>query len=154
MPLESAGILPYKINSVTNLIEVCLGHPGGPYWVTKDTGAWDIFKGLVEGTETHTNAARREFYEETGLEAPDVLIPLGTVLKKSGKLVWAWAAQVDIDPTQTKSNLCEGIWPPKSGIIERWPEIDRVEWFDIKVACDKINKDQVPFLMRLAHALI
>jgi len=128
-------------------------HPGGPYWKRKDLGAWSIPKGEYDEGEDPLEAARREFAEELGSEAPDALLELTPVRQRSGKRVVAWAALGDLDPSQIKSNTFELEWPPKSGRTERFPEIDRAEWFALGVAARRINPAQAPFLTELAGKL-
>jgi predicted NUDIX family NTP pyrophosphohydrolase len=140
----SAGILLWR--SREGRFEVLLAHQGGPFWVKKDLGHWTIPKGEVEPGEEFVAVARREFAEETGQEAPDQsLIELGEITQKSGKLVLGWAVEV--------SNTYELEWPPHSGVIQSFPEIDRVEWFDLDEARRRLKAAQVPFLDRLQAAL-
>jgi predicted NUDIX family NTP pyrophosphohydrolase len=144
----SAGILLWRRRG--GGIEVLLGHPGGPLWARKDAGHWTVLKGEVEPGEQPVDVARREFAEETGHAAPDgPLVELGEIRQKSGKLVQAWAAEGDLDPASAKSNTFEMEWPPRSGSRARFPEIDRVEWFDLDEARRKLKEAQVPFLDRL-----
>jgi predicted NUDIX family NTP pyrophosphohydrolase len=127
---------------------------GGPYWVNKDLGHWTIPKGELEEGEELVAVARREFAEETGHELPgSPLIELGEIRQKSGKLVLAWAAEGDLDPATAVSNTYETEWPPRSGKVETFPEIDRVEWFKLDKARRKLKAAQVPFLDRLQAAL-
>lgn len=129
--------------------EFLLAHPGGPYFVRKDHGAWTLPKGLIDDGEELLEAARREFVEETGFNAPDVHYePLGDVLQKSGKRVLAWAFVGDCDPSQLASNTFELEWPPRSGKLQAMPEIDRACFFDLKTARLKLLEAQLPFLDR------
>ncbi len=148
----SAGILLWRRRD--GRLEVLLAHMGGPYWVNKDLGHWTIVKGEVEEGEELVAVAHREFAEETGHTLPDVpLTELGQIRQKSGKLVLAWAAQGDVDTTTAVSNTFEMEWPPGSGRVGSFPEIDRVEWFDLATARRKLKAAQVPFLDRLEAAL-
>jgi predicted NUDIX family NTP pyrophosphohydrolase len=148
----SAGILLWRRRG--NAVEVLLGHMGGPYWAKKDLGHWTIPKGEVEEGEELTAVARREFLEETSHAVPDgPLLELGQIKQKSGKVVLAWAAEGDLDPEKAVSNVYEMEWPPGSGRIAEFPEIDRVEWFGMDEARRKLKDAQVPFLDRLEAAL-
>ncbi len=136
-------------------LEVFLVHPGGPFWARKDAGAWSIPKGLVgeHGVESPIEAARREFREETGFPIVEPLIPLGSVQQKSRKVVHAWAFEADADPKLLRSNTFLLEWPPRSGNIREFPEVDRGEYFPISAARTKINPAQAEFLDRLQMAL-
>ena len=148
----SAGILLWRRRD--GRLEVLLAHQGGPFWAKKDLGHWTIPKGEVEAGEELVAVARREFEEETGAKAPDgPLIELGEITQKSGKLVLGWAAEGELDPATAVSNTYELEWPPRSGIVQAFPEIDRVEWFDLDEARRKLKAAQVPFLDRLQTAL-
>ena len=128
----SAGLLVFR--RMTTGIEVLLGHPGGPFWAKKDDGAWTIPKGLVEPDDDLISAARREFTEETSFVADGELFALSPVNQKSGKTVHAFAAEVDLDLNRFASNMFEMEWPPRSGTIQSFPEVDRAEWFGVDVA--------------------
>jgi len=148
----SAGILVWR--SRKGRLEVLLAHQGGPFWVKKDIGHWTIPKGEVEPGEELVAVARREFAEETGHEVPNhPLIELGQITQKSGKLVLGWAVEGDLDPSTATSNTYEMEWPPRSGIVRTFPEIDRVEWFPLDEARRRLKAAQVPFLDRLQTAL-
>jgi predicted NUDIX family NTP pyrophosphohydrolase len=148
----SAGILLWRRRD--GRLEVLLAHQGGPFWAKKDLGHWTIPKGEVEPGEELIAVARREFAEETGHEAPDrALVELGQITQKSGKLVLGWAAEGDLDPAAAVSNTYDLEWPPRSGVVQSFPEIDRVEWFDLDEARQKLKAAQVPFLDRLQTAL-
>ena len=135
-------------------MEVLLAHQGGPFWVKKDVGHWTIPKGEAEPGEELEAVARREFAEETGCEAPDQpFVELGRITQKSGKLVLGWAVEGDLDPSTAVSNTYEMEWPPRSGVVRTFPEIDRVEWFDLDGARRRLKAAQVPFLDRLQAAL-
>ena len=126
-----------------------LAHPGGPYWVRKDDGAWSIPKGEIVDDEEPLGAARREFEEEMGHPANGDFLPLDPLKQPSGKLVLAWAVSGDFDPSTRESNTFTMEWPPKSGLQEQFPEVDRAAWFPIDVAKRKILKGQAPFLDQL-----
>ena len=136
MSKKSSGILLYRIRNKN--LEVLLVHPGGPFWKNKDEGAWSIPKGEFDENEEPLDAAIREMKEETGVILKGDLIELTPVKQKSGKLVYAWAKEHDIDPAEIKSNEFEMEWPPKSGKKKMFPEIDKAEWFTIKTAKEKI----------------
>jgi predicted NUDIX family NTP pyrophosphohydrolase len=149
----SAGILLWRRHD--GHLEVLLGHPGSPYWANKDDGDWTVLKGEVEPGEELEAVARREFAEETGhpIGADATMIPLGEIRQKSGKVVVAWAVEGTLDPADVVSNTFEMEWPPRSGRIQAFPEIDRVEWFRRKEARVKIKDAQAPFLDRLEVVL-
>ena len=148
----SAGILLWRRRQ--DRVEVLLAHQGGPFWAKKDLGHWTIPKGEVEPGEELVAVARREFEEETGTKAPEgPLIELGEITQKSGKLVLGWAAEGDLDPSAAVSNTFDLEWPPHSGVVRSFPEIDRVEWFDLDEAHRRLKAAQVPFLDRLESAL-
>ena len=150
-PRVSAGVLLWRRRA--GRVEVLLAHPGGPYFARKDADEWTVPKGEVEAGEETKEVARREFAEETGhsvAEAP--LFELGEIRQKGGKVVHAWGTEGDLDPEAAVSNMFEMEWPPRSGRIQAFPEVDRVEWFDLPTARVKIKAAQVPFLDRLAAA--
>jgi predicted NUDIX family NTP pyrophosphohydrolase len=148
----SAGILLWRRRE--GRLEVLLAHQGGPFWATKDAGHWTIPKGEVEPGEELVAVARREFAEETGHEVPArPLIDVGQIRQKSGKLVVGWAVEGDLDPSTAVSNTYEMEWPPRSGVLRSFPEIDRVEWFVLDEARRRLKPAQVPFLDRLENAL-
>ena len=148
----SAGILLYR--HLRDGLEVFLVHPGGPYWATKDVGAWSVPKGEYCEGDDPLSAARREFEEETGMIAPDGdLMSLRDLKQASGKIVKVWALHGDCDAAGVRSNKFSVEWPPRSGVIQQFPEIDRAEWFPIEVARTKILKGQVGFLEELARRL-
>ncbi|MFI8565190.1 NUDIX domain-containing protein [Rhodococcus sp. NPDC078407] len=143
--VTSAGIVLYRVN--TEGPEVLIAHPGGPYWARKDDGAWSIVKGLVAEGEDLLAAARREFREEVGLEVPaGNLVELGTVTQRAGKIVTAFGVEADLDVTNAVSNTFEIEWPPKSGVMTAFPEVDRIEWFPLAQAKVKLLSAQHPFL--------
>ena len=141
----SAGILAFRRGK---RIDVLLAHPGGPYWRSKDLGAWTIPKGSVESGDPAA-CARREFNEETGLTADGPLIPLTPLKQKSGKIVHAYALEADFDLSAFCSNDFELEWPPRSGMLQKFPEVDRVAWFDLATARKKILPGQRAFLDEL-----
>ncbi len=148
----SAGILLWRRRD--GRLEVLLAHPGGPLWAKKDHGHWTIPKGEVEPGEELTAVARREFGEETGHPLPDgELVDLGEIRQKSGKLVLGFGVQGDIDAASAVSNTYDMEWPPRSGRVQAFPEIDRVEWFGMDEARARLKAAQVPFLERLEEAL-
>lgn len=132
-------------------LEVLLVHPGGPYWRRKDDGAWSIPKGEIAAGEEGEAAARREFMEETGVAVTAPLEPLGEIRQRGGKRVLAFAAEGDLDVQDIKSNSFEIEWPPRSGKMQTFPEIDRAEWFELPVAHRKILEGQRPLLDRFAE---
>lgn len=144
----SAGILMYRRTG--SRPQVLLVHPGGPYWKRRDDGAWSIPKGEIEAGEDAGIAARREFAEETGVRVAGPLEPLGEIRQRGGKRVIAFAVEGDLDIHAVRSNTFEIEWPPKSGKMRTFPEIDRAEWFDQAVARIKILESQRPLLDRLA----
>jgi predicted NUDIX family NTP pyrophosphohydrolase len=148
MPSKSAGILAYRMRRD---IEVLLVHPGGPFWRNKDLGAWSIPKGEYADGQDAEATARREFAEELGLELAQPLIPLGQVRQRGGKIVSAFAVELDIDTHSIRSNSFEIEWPPRSGKQQSFPEVDRAEFFALDEAEKKINEGQRPLLDRLAH---
>lgn len=151
MPQKSAGILLYR-NPKKNL-EIFLVHPGGPFWKNKDAGAWSIPKGEFDDSEEPLAAALREMKEETGITLTGQFIELPPVKQKGGKLVYAFAKEHDLDPSQIKSNEFEIEWPPKSGKKKMFPEIDKAEWFDFETAKQKINQAQVNLVVEIGKRL-
>ena len=151
MPKQSAGILLYR--KMNKILEVFLVHPGGPYWIKKDDGAWSIPKGEFEDDEDPLTAAKREFEEETGIKISGEFIQLNPIKQKSGKMVHAWAVEGDIDPSKIKSNDFEIEWPPKSGKMKSFPEIDKAAWFNLNEAAIKINAGQSLLTKELENKL-
>jgi predicted NUDIX family NTP pyrophosphohydrolase len=130
---RSAGIVLFRRSG--NGVEVLLGHMGGPLWARRDEGAWTIPKGEYSEDETALDAARREFAEELGQPLPlGDLIELGEVRQSGGKIVTAWALEADFDPADLVPGTFEMQWPPRSGRMQSFPELDRVEWFDLGTA--------------------
>lgn len=151
---RSAGILLFRRDG--GEVRFLLVHPGGPFWAKKDAGAWSIPKGRIEDEEEPRACAIRELEEELGAAPeldPEVLIELGRVKQKAGKVVEAWAAEADFDPTALASNTFAMEWPPRSGNRQEFPEVDRAEWFDLEAARKKILPAQAEFLDRLVEHL-
>jgi predicted NUDIX family NTP pyrophosphohydrolase len=148
----SAGILLYRLRPAG--LEVLLGHMGGPFWAKKDDGGWSIPKGEHGPDEEPFAVARREFEEELGSPVPaQEFVPLGTLRVTSGKVLAVWAAEGDLDAAATRSNTFELEWPPRSGRLQEFPEIDRAAWFPLDGARSKLVKGQVPVLDRLQEEL-
>jgi predicted NUDIX family NTP pyrophosphohydrolase len=145
----SAGLLAYRRRSEP---EFLLAHPGGPYWARRDDGAWTIPKGLVRPDDLLTGALR-EFHEETGFTAQGPFVPLKPVRQRSGKTVHGFAFEGDFDLTNFSSNKFEMEWPPRSGKLRTFPEIDRIGWFDGRQALQKLIAYQRPFLIELQERL-
>jgi predicted NUDIX family NTP pyrophosphohydrolase len=152
---RSSGILLYRDRDGTT--EFLLVHPGGPYWARKDEGAWSIPKGGIEEDEDSRTAALRELDEELGPGRPDLdpetLVDLGQIRQRAGKVVDAWAATGEFDPTGLDSNTFEMEWPPRSGREVEFPEVDRADWFDLEEARRKLLPAQGEFLDRLLEHL-
>lgn len=151
MKKKSAGLIMYRFNA--SVLEIFLGHMGGPFWAKKDEGAWSIPKGEYEETEEPFEAAKREFLEETSIEPSGNFIELQMLKQPSGKQIIAWAFEGNCDPAQVKSNTFELEWPPRSGKISEFPEIDRAEWFSTILAKQKILKGQIGFIDELCKIL-
>jgi predicted NUDIX family NTP pyrophosphohydrolase len=135
-------------------LEVLLVHPGGPFWQRRDDGVWSIPKGEFTENEVAIDVARREFQEELGTAAPaGEAIPLGEVRQKGGKVVAAWALMGDLDATRTTSNTFDIEWPPRSGRMQTFPEVDRAGWFDAATARRKLLPAQGAFIDRLEELL-
>lgn len=130
-------------------LQVFLVHPGGPFWKKKDVGAWSIPKGEYEEGEGPLEAAKREFEEETGIQAHGEFISLGQAKQSGGKVISAWAFEGDCSTAEVRSNRFSMEWPPKSGHEQEFPEVDRAEWFSLSEARTRILKGQVVFLNRL-----
>ena len=127
-----------------------MAHPGGPYFVKKDDGAWTIPKGEPKRHEDLLVTAQREFEEETGVMPTGPFIPLKPIQQKGGKIVHAWAFKGDCDPKTITSNTFTMEWPPKSGKQQEFPEIDRADWFDLATAKTKIKAGQEALVEELA----
>lgn len=152
MPKLSAGILLYLIQD--DELQVFLVHPGGPYYVRKDDGAWSIPKGEYTGDEEPLTAAKREFEEETGLPVNgSIFIPLQPIKQKGGKTVYAWAVEGNADADKIASNTFKMEYPYKSGKWIEVPEIDRAAWFTVEEASVKINPAQMALIEELQNYL-
>lgn len=151
MKKQSAGVLLYKV--VNQQLWVFLVHPGGPFWKNKDLGSWSVPKGEFDDTESPIDAAIREFNEETGILLAGDFIPLTPVKLKSGKTILAFAIEGDINANSIRSNTFEIEWPPRSGKIQSFPEVDRGEWFEAKTAFLKINEAQGALITELLDRL-
>jgi predicted NUDIX family NTP pyrophosphohydrolase len=147
MSRTSAGLLLFRRHQ--GCLEVFLVHPGGPFWRNKDLGAWSIPKGECAPGEDLLVAARRELLEETGYDVAGPFASLGPIRQAGGKMVYAWAAEADIDPARVVSNTFTVEWPPRSGRQQEFPEIDRAAWFPLEEARIKILAGQVPLLEQL-----
>lgn len=147
----SAGILAWRLRS--GVVQVLLVHPGGPFFHRKDAGVWSIPKGLLEDGEDALAAARREFAEELGVEITGQFIPLSPVRQKGGKVVHAFCVQADVDTSQLRFGTFSMEWPPRSGAMKEFPEVDRAEWLDAVVAKEKINPAQAAFIDELTAIL-
>jgi predicted NUDIX family NTP pyrophosphohydrolase len=149
----SAGILLYRTGP-DRAPEVLIGHMGGPFWAKRDAGGWSIPKGEYVPDEEPVAAARREFTEELGVPVPPGdLVPLGEVRQSGGKVVTVWALAGDIDLDAVVPGTFDLEWPPRSGRMQQFPELDRVGWVDLAAARDRLVKYQQPFLDRLAAHL-
>jgi predicted NUDIX family NTP pyrophosphohydrolase len=148
---RSAGLLLFRQSD--GGLEVLLAHPGGPYWRRKDDGAWTIPKGEAGAGEADVAAARREFAEEIGYDPPGDCLPLGAARQPGGKSVVIFAVRGEWQPQHLLSNLFELEWPPRSGQLQSFPEVDRAAWFSIGEARRKILKGQLVFLDRLVETL-
>ncbi|HEV8226569.1 MAG TPA: NUDIX domain-containing protein [Methylomirabilota bacterium] len=151
MPKRSAGLLMYRRRE--GHVEVLLVHPGGPFWMKKDAGAWSIPKGEYDEGEDAFAAATREFQEETGLVAQGPFLPLAQA-RQSGKIIQAWAFEGDCQPESLRSSTFALEWPPRSGRRQEFPEVDRAEWFGLEEARRKIIPGQVALLDELAAKVV
>jgi len=148
----SAGLLMYTI--IEGKLKVFLAHPGGPFFKNKDEGFWSIPKGLIEKNEEYLQTAIREFKEETGITPKGEYLPLGSIKQRNGKVVYAWAFPVESEGLRfIGSNTFKLEWPPRSGNIHEFPEIDKAEYFTIEIAKKKINEAQIELLSRLEKHL-
>jgi predicted NUDIX family NTP pyrophosphohydrolase len=147
----SAGLLMYRIRD--GQLQVLIVHPGGPFWAKKDAGSWSIPKGEIETGEEEFAAAQREFQEETGVVPAGPFIDIGEITQKSGKRVRAWAFEGDCDSAAIVSNTFSMEWPPRSGRMQSFPEIDRAEFVDASTARRKLNLAECDFVERLQKAL-
>jgi predicted NUDIX family NTP pyrophosphohydrolase len=148
----STGVLLFRRHSAG--VEVMLVHPGGPFWVKKDLGAWSVPKGLANEGEDLLVAAKREFLEETGMAVEGDFLDLGKHKQPSGKTIAAWACEGDFDPAHLKSNTFTLEWPPHSGKMAEFPEVDRAAWYSIDEAFMKINKGQKPIIAGLEALVV
>ncbi|EYR63695.1 DNA mismatch repair protein MutT [Actinotalea ferrariae CF5-4] len=150
---RSAGLLPFR-RAADGPPEVFLGHMGGPLWARREQGAWTVIKGEVDPGEDAAATAEREFAEETGLAVPSgPRVPLGTVRQRGGKEVTVWAVEADLDADAAVSGTFEMPWPPRSGHVQAFPEIDRFRWWPLVAARDVVVGAQVELLDRLAAAV-
>ena len=135
-------------------VEVLIAHPGGPFWAGKDEGAWSVPKGEYDPGDSPLSAAYREFREETGFDAPTgPAISLGELKQPGGKRVRVWALEGDLEVAHATSNTFDLEWPPRSGNVRAFPEVDRIEWAGVSEARTKLLKGQVPFVDRLMDTL-
>jgi predicted NUDIX family NTP pyrophosphohydrolase len=146
MRKTSAGLLMFRRRK--DRVEFLLVHPGGPFWRKKDLGAWSIPKGEYTEDEEPLEAAKREFEEETGIVPSGDFIALDEIKQPSGKVVTAWAFEGDCSPREIRSNAFSMEWPPKSGHMQEFPEVDRAGWFSPEAARKRIFKGQLGFLER------
>ena len=151
MAKKSAGILAYR--KTENEYEVLLVHPGGPFWAKKDLNAWSVPKGEFEEGEAPLKAAIREFKEETSHDISGEFLELDPVKQPSGKIVYTWAVEADVDASNIRSNTIEIEWPPRSGKKKVIPEVDKAGWFTFEEAKHKILIGQIPVLEQLANKL-
>ena len=151
MAKKSAGLLMYRRRSQS--LEVLLVHPGGPFWKNKDAGAWGIPKGEVNPDEPLLEAAQREFFEETAVAPSGPYLPLGSVRLSGGKRVHAWAFEGGCDPAGIRSNTFQAEWPPRSGILQTFPEVDQARFFEVSAASRALHPGQVALLERLLRKL-
>lgn len=151
MAKASAGLLIHRWRDGEP--EVLLVHPGGPFWANKDARAWSIPKGEFDPGEDPLTAAKREVLEETGLAVEGAFVPLAPRKQAGGKVVHAWAVEGDCDPAAIRSNTFTLEWPPRSGRMQAFPEIDRAEWFRLGVAREKLHAGQLGLLEDLERLL-
>lgn len=149
--IRSAGLLMFR--RARGGAEVLLAHPGGPFWARRDEAAWTLPKGEIAPGEDPLAAAQREFLEETGFASTPPFWPLGELRQKSGKRISAWAFEGDADPALLVSNRFELEWPPRSGRLQSFPEVDRVAWFSCEEAKRKLIAGQAPFIDVLGSLL-
>jgi predicted NUDIX family NTP pyrophosphohydrolase len=147
----SAGILLFRKHAEG--VQVMLVHPGGPFWMKKDEGAWSIPKGLADEGEDLLAAAKREFLEETGATVRGEFIDLGAHKQPGGKTIVAWGCESDFEPASLKSNVFTMEWPPRSGRTAEFPEVDKAGWYSLEEALKKVTKGQRPIISALAKKL-
>jgi predicted NUDIX family NTP pyrophosphohydrolase len=147
----SAGILLFRRSPAG--VEVLLVHPGGPFWMKKDQGAWSIPKGMADEGEDLLAAAKREFFEETGSTVAGEFIELGAHRQPGGKTIVAWAHESEFEPESLRSNAFTMEWPPRSGKTAEFPEVDKAGWYSLDEALNKATKGQKPILAALAEKL-
>jgi predicted NUDIX family NTP pyrophosphohydrolase len=148
----SAGLLMYRVKD--GALQILLAHPGGPLFRNKDDGHWTIPKGEPPAGEPLIQAARREFEEETGIQPPGALIEIGSIRQKGGKIVYAWAFEGDYDDSQSaRSNTFEMQWPPGSGRVQSFPEVDKIQFFSLAEGKQKLKDSQWPLVERLVVTL-
>jgi predicted NUDIX family NTP pyrophosphohydrolase len=153
VPRTSAGILLHR-RGPDGELQVLAGHMGGPFWARKDAGAWSLPKGEHGPDEDPLAVARREFEEELGTPVPAAeLVPLGTVRQSGGKVLTVWAGEGDLDAAAARSNTFALEWPPRSGRVQEFPEIDRAAWLSLEEAREKLVRGQVAYLDRLLDSL-
>jgi predicted NUDIX family NTP pyrophosphohydrolase len=148
---NSAGLVMYRIRD--GELEFLIVHPGGPFWAKKDAGSWFVPKGEIEAGEDELAAARREFQEETAIIPGGPFLDLGEVTHKSGKRVRAWAFRGDCEPAAVVSNTFSMEWPPRSGRMQSFPEIDMAQFVDARRAREKLNPAEFAFIERLQGIL-
>jgi predicted NUDIX family NTP pyrophosphohydrolase len=158
LPRRSAGLLLFRRRGSEQGteagVEVMLVHMGGPFWARKDEGAWSIPKGEYGDDEEPLAVARREFEEEIGRPPPaGPLLELGEVRQSGGKVVAAWALEADVEVSEIESNTFEIEWPPRSGRMREFPEVDRADWFDLDTARTKLVRAQGGLLDALLERL-
>jgi predicted NUDIX family NTP pyrophosphohydrolase len=154
-PRRSAGILLWRRGPAAT--EVLLAHMGGPYWAGKDAAAWSIPKGEYDETEEPLAAALREFTEELGVALPvpvAALVPMGELRQSSGKVLTVFAAEAELDPALVVPGTFPLEWPPRSGRLELFPEVDRVAWWPLDEAAERIVAGQRPLLDALRESLM
>jgi predicted NUDIX family NTP pyrophosphohydrolase len=152
MPKESAGLLMYRLRG--GALEYLLVHPGGPFWQHKDAGAWSIPKGELLPAEDPLAAAQREFEEEVGFKPQGPFLALTPIKQKGGKIVHAWAFEGDCDPAQIHSNTFSLQWPPGSGRLQQFPEVDRAAFFNAEAGPEQLNPAQAEWLEELNRKLM
>jgi len=151
MAKKSAGILAYR--RVNKELEVLLVHPGGPFFIKKDAASWSIPKGEFPEDEDPLTAAKREIQEELGFTPKGEYVPLSPIKQKGGKIVYAWAVETDFDVANIVSNTFTIEWPPRSGKMKEFPEVDKAAWYNVSQAREKINPAQAAFIDELEKLL-